>query len=98
MEPERFVNYVDHPVGATPDSTCECHKPSGPHRAAYDAGVRFGYMTAVRAYELAVELGLTPFGSGVEITFLADHCECDFDPSFTGGLCDVCGRPEERDC
>jgi hypothetical protein len=22
-------------------------------------------------------------------------CECDFDPSFTGGFCDTCGRPEE---
>lgn len=22
------------------------------------------------------------------------YCNCDFDPSFTGGLCDNCGRPE----
>lgn len=24
----------------------------------------------------------------------AETCTCDFDSSFSGGLCDVCGRPE----
>lgn len=30
---------------------------------------------------------------------MADLCTCDFDPSFTGGLCDTCGllNPYERD-
>lgn len=23
-------------------------------------------------------------------------CNCDFDPSFTGGRCDTCGRPARR--
>ena len=24
-------------------------------------------------------------------------CTCDFDPSYSGGLCDVCGLPESDD-